>query len=151
MAENTTVLHIKLEDVGQSIENTDKGLKKVRGTYDSLEKQMNKGGSGGKGKGGWKNAMMGGNEYDIARGSAGATGASGRDFANQSRGLDGLVRLYATYAANLFAAGAAFRALSDAADTSNMIQGMNQLGAVTGLALGSIAKNLMNATDARNN
>jgi len=147
MAENTTVLHIKLEDVGQSIENTDKGLKKVRGTYDSLEKQMNKGGSGGKGKGGWKNAMMGGNEYDIARGSAGATGASGRDFANQSRGLDGLVRLYATYAANLFAAGAAFRALSDAADTSNMIQGMNQLGAVTGLALGSIAKNLMNATD----
>ena len=147
MAEDTTVLHIKLQDVGQSIENTDKGLKKVRGTYDSLEKQMNRGPSGGKGKGGWKNAMMGGDEYDIARGSAGATGASGRDFANQSRGLDGLVRLYATYAANLFAAGAAFRALSDAADTSNMIQGMNQLGAVTGLALGSIAKNLMTATD----
>ena len=147
MAEDTTVLHIKLQDVGQSIENTDKGLKKVRGTYDSLEKQMNRGPSGGKGKGGWKNAMMGGDEYDIARGSAGATGASGRDFANQSRGLDGLVRLYATYAANLFAAGAAFRALSDAADTSNMIQGMNQLGAVTGLALGSIAKNLMIATD----
>ena len=147
MAEDTTVLHIKLEDVGQSIENTDKGLKKVRGTYDSLEKQMSKGIAGKGGMSGPKKAAMGANEYDIARGSAGATGASGRDFANQARGLDGLVRLYATYAANLFAAGAAFRALSDAADTSNMVQGMNQLGAASGLALGTIAKKLMEATD----
>jgi lambda family phage tail tape measure protein len=146
MSNDTTVLQVKLEDLG-TIEKSEEKLKKYRGTYDSLEKQMSKGIAGKGGMSGPKKAGMGANEYDIARGSAGATGASGRDFANQARGLDGLVRLYATYAANLFAAGAAFRALSDAADTSNMIQGMNQLGAVTGLALGSIAKNLMNATD----
>ena len=146
MAENTTVLEVKLDDLG-TIEKVDNKLKKARGTYDSLEKQMSKGIAGKGGMSGPKKAGMGANEYDIARGSAGATGASGRDFANQARGLDGLVRLYATYAANLFAAGAAFRALSEAADTSNMVQGMNQLGAASGLALGTIAKKLMEATD----
>ena len=145
MANDTVVLHIRLEDIGASIKSGNKDLKDFRATFDSLQKDMSKAGSNG--GGGWKKAMMGGNEYDVARGSAGATGASGRDFANQARGLDGLVRLYATYAANIFAAGAAFRALSDAADTSNMIKGMNQLGASSGLALGSIAKNLRDATD----
>lgn len=145
MANDTVVLHIRLEDIGASIKSGNKDLKDFRATFDSLQKDISKAGS--KGGGGWKKAMMGSNEYDVARGSAGATGASGRDFANQARGLDGLVRLYATYAANIFAAGAAFRALSDAADTSNMIKGMNQLGASSGLALGSIAKNLRDATD----
>jgi lambda family phage tail tape measure protein len=144
---DTTVLQIKLEDVGASIKGVNKDLKDARSSYTALEKQMSKGAGGSKPKSSYKNAMMGNTEYDIARGSAGATGASGRDFANQARGLDGLVRLYATYAANVFAAGAAFRALSEAADTSNMIQGMNQLGAASGLALGTIAKKLMEATD----
>ena len=143
---DTTVLQVKLDDLG-TIEKIDNKLKKARGTFDSFDKQVSKGLGGGRGTSGWKKATMGSNEYDIARGSAGATGASGRDFANQARGLDGLVRLYATYAANVFAAGAAFRALSEAADTSNMIQGMNQLGAASGQALGTIAQNLRNATD----
>jgi lambda family phage tail tape measure protein len=145
MANNdTAVLYIKLSDLG-TINASHKDLKAFKGTFDSLQKDMNR--PAGKGKGGWKNAMMGGNEYDVARGSAGATGASGRDFANQARGLDGLVRLYATYAANVFAAGAAFRALSNAADTTNMIKGMDQLGAVTGQSLGTIAKRLVEVTD----
>jgi len=146
MSNDTTVLQVKLDDLG-TIEKIDNKLKKARGTFDSFDKQVSKGLGGGKGSSGWKKATMGTTEYDIARGSAGATGASGRDFANQARGLDGLVRLYATYAANVFAAGAAFRALSDAADTSNMVQGMNQLGAASGTALGTIAQNLRNATD----
>jgi lambda family phage tail tape measure protein len=145
MANQRYVLEFSLKDVGSSLKSGKKDADAFRGSLESIQKITSK--PAPKGQGGWKNAMMGSNEYDVARGSAGATGASGRDFANQARGLDGLVRLYATYAANLFAAGAAFRALSDAADTSNMIQGMNQLGAVTGLALGSIAKNLMTATD----
>ena len=145
MANNdTAVLYIKLSDLG-TISASHKDLKAFKGTFDSLQKDMNR--PAGKGKGGWKNAMMGSNEYDVARGSAGATGASGRDFANQARGLDGLVRLYATYAANVFAAGAAFRALSNAADTTNMIKGMDQLGASSGQSLGTIAKRLVQVTD----
>jgi lambda family phage tail tape measure protein len=145
MANQRYVLEFSLEDVGSSLKGRKKDADAYRGSLDSIIKATDR--INNSNKGGYKKAAMGNNEYDIARGSAGATGASGRDFANQARGLDGLVRLYATYAANLFAAGAAFRALSEAADTSNMIQGMNQLGSVSGLALGSIAKNLVAATD----
>ena len=91
--------------------------------------------------------MMSGEEYGRARGSAGATGASARDFANQAQGLGGLVRLYATYAANIFAVSAAFNALSNAMDTTNMVRGLDQLGTASGVALGSLSKRLVSATD----
>lgn len=85
-------------------------------------------------------------EYGRARGSMGSTGAAGRDFANQAQGLGGLVRLYATYAANIFAVSAAFRALSDAMDTTNMVKGLDQLGAASGIAMGSLAKRFTEAS-----
>jgi len=91
--------------------------------------------------------LMSGEDYGRARGSAGATGASARDFANQAQGLGGLVRLYATYAANIFAVSAAFTALSNAMDTANMVRGLDQLGAASGVALGSLSKELVKATD----
>lgn len=87
-----------------------------------------------------------GTEYGRARGSMGATGASGRDFANQAQGLGGLVRLYATYAANVFAVSAAFNALSQAMNTTNMVRGLDQLGAASGVALGSLAKRFEEAS-----
>jgi hypothetical protein len=84
-------------------------------------------------------------DYGVARGTIG-TGAGARDFAKESQGLGGLVRLYATWAANVFAVSAAFNALSSAANTTNMIQGMDQLGASSGVALGSLAKKFADAT-----
>lgn len=85
-------------------------------------------------------------EYGSLRGTAEATGASARDFANQAQGLSGLVRLYAIYAANVYALGAAFTALSNAMDTTNMVRGLNQLGAASGVALGALSKELVKAT-----
>ena len=85
-------------------------------------------------------------EYNRGRGAMGATGASARDFANEAQGLGGLVRLYATYAANVFAVSAAFRALSDAMNTTNMIRGLDQLGAATGVAMGGLAKRFAEAS-----
>lgn len=70
----------------------------------------------------------------------GSTGAGARDFSKESQGLGGLVRLYATLAANTYAAGAAFNFLSDAMNTSNMVKGLDQLGAVSGANLGTLAK-----------
>lgn len=87
-----------------------------------------------------------GASYGLARSTAG-TGAAGRDFAKQAQGLGGLVHVYATFAANLFAVGAAFRALSEAADTSNMVKGLDQLSASSGMALGSVSKQLIAVTD----
>lgn len=91
--------------------------------------------------------MLSGEEYGRGRGSMGATGASARDFANQAQGLGGLVRLYATFAANLFAASAAFTALKNAADTTNLVRGLNTLGAASGQSLGSLSKRLVEVTD----
>jgi hypothetical protein len=85
-------------------------------------------------------------QYGQQRGTAGITGAEARDFARQSEGLGGLVRLYATYAANIYAVSAAFRALSQAMDTTNMVRGLNQIGASSGVALGALSKELANAT-----
>jgi hypothetical protein len=90
---------------------------------------------------------MTGQEYNKARSVTGASGASARDFADQSRGLGGLVRLYATYAANVFAVSAAFTALKSAMDTTNMVAGLDQLGAATGRNLGSLSKRLVELTD----
>jgi hypothetical protein len=85
-------------------------------------------------------------DYNRGRATIG-TGAEARDFAKQSEGLSGLVRLYAIYAANLYAAGAAFTALREAAATETMIKGMDQLGARSGIALGSLAQRFSQATD----
>lgn len=87
-----------------------------------------------------------GQEYGVARSAIG-TGAAGRDFAKQAQGLGGLVHVYATFAANLFAVGAAFTALSNAADTTNMIKGIEQLGVQSGRNLGKLSKDLVSVTD----
>jgi hypothetical protein len=80
---------------------------------------------------------------DYGRGRAAiGTGAAGRDFANQAQGLGGLVRVYATFAANLFAVSAAFNALKNAADTTNLIKGLEQLGTASGVNLPKVAKDL---------
>lgn len=83
------------------------------------------------------------------RGLQGATdaGSAARDFAKQSQGIDGLVRVYATFAANVFAVSAAFRALREAAGTENLVQGLDQIGAASGRNLGSLAKQLVQVTD----
>lgn len=86
-------------------------------------------------------------DYNRQRAVSVGTGASARDFAKQSEGLGGLVRLYATFAANVFAVSAAFNALSTAMDTTNMIRGMDQLGASSGVALGSLSKRLVETTN----
>ena len=90
--------------------------------------------------------MMSGSAYGISRAAGAGTGAAARDFAKESQGLSGLVRLYAVYAANLFAVSAAFRALSSAADTANMTKGLQQLSAQSGVSLANVSKNLVTAT-----
>ena len=88
---------------------------------------------------------MSGQDYGKSQGVTGAGGGA-RDFAKESQGLGGLVRLYATVAANLFAVGAAFNTLREAMNTTNMVEGLNQLGATSGQSLGTLAKNLATAS-----
>ena len=133
----------ELKDATKSVDGVDASGKRLNKTLERTQELM----KGTKGGGGSRAAAaaFGQTEYNTARGTVG-TGASGRDFAKQSRELDGLVRLYAVYAANIFAAGAAFRALSEAMNTTNMIAGLNQLGAASGVAMGGLAKRFSEAS-----
>jgi hypothetical protein len=86
------------------------------------------------------------NSYGVARGAVG-TGAAGRDFAKQSQGLGGLVHVYATFAANIFAVGAAFNALKSAMDFEVMIKGAKLLEASTGAAIRNMADSMKEITE----
>jgi hypothetical protein len=109
----------ELKDSKNSVDAADSSGKRLNKTLERT-KELTQGTKGGSRAAAAAFDQTG---YNTARGTVG-TGAGGRDFAKQSRELDGLVRLYAVYAANIFAAGAAFRALSEAMDTTNMIQGL---------------------------
>lgn len=145
MASNQVNINLNLQDQSNSIKNrTDE----VKNLNKELQKSQNLA-TGTKSGSRAAAASLGAGqniEYGRARGSMGSTGASGRDFANQAQGLGGLVRLYATYAANVFAVSAAFSALSNAMDTSNMVKGLDQLGAASGVAMGALAKQFTEAS-----
>ena len=84
--------------------------------------------------------------YRNARGVAGTGGGDSRDFAKQAQGLGGLVHVYATFAANIFAVGAAFTALSKAQANANMEAASMQLSNTLGLNVKEVAKDVQSLT-----
>ena len=162
--QNTIGIGVDISDNGtakKTIKNVEELHSTIKKTQTTAEKGVNLGGTAGSRKAvaaGYQpasaalaaSAPTGAEEliqFGKMRGRAGATGASARDFANQAQGLGGLVRLYATYAANIFAVGAAFRALSNAMDTTNMVKGLEQLCDAGGTALGSLSKSFLYDTE----
>jgi len=143
MAGNRIDIDLSVQDQSRTLQTRTNDAKKLN---EQLERSQNlmrgtKTGAGAMRRAGldpMTGAEVG--EYNRARGAAGAGGASARDFADQARGLGGLVRLYATYAANIFAVTAAFNALREAMQTDMMIRSLDQLGSATGTAMGGIAK-----------
>ena len=156
MATNEIKVGVNVTDNGstqkviKSVAELNKGLEQAKSTAASLSGSTG-GTSGSKSaakSAAYAAARAENTDYGVSRSlRPGGTGASGRDFAQEAQGLGGLVRLYATYAANIFAAGAACRALSNAMDTTNMVRGLDQLGAASGQALGTLSKRLVTATD----
>lgn len=152
MTQDTTILGVQVSDGGTSKETQKRisELKEVikatsQAARDARKELKAMEGEGGGTAGSRKIANEISN-YSKQRGVAALTGASGRDFANQAQGLDGIVRLYATYAANVFALGAAFRGLGQAIDTQNLVKGLDQLGASVGRNLGGLSKRVEELT-----
>lgn len=78
------------------------------------------------------------------------TANSTKNFANMARGVTGgIVPAYATLAAQIFALGAAFRFLSEAADYRMLKEGQIAFGMATGVAYASLTKRIIEATDAQ--
>jgi hypothetical protein len=149
MAGNTINIDLNVQDQNKSMQSRTNDAKKLN---EQLERANNllrgtKTGSAAMRRAGF-DPMTGAEvgEYNRARGAAGGGGASARDFADQARGLGGLVRLYATYAANIFAVAAAFNALREAMQTEVMIRSLDQLGAASGIAMGGLAKQFAEAS-----
>jgi lambda family phage tail tape measure protein len=146
MSNSKVTVEFNLADKGNSIEKSNNNAKALNKTLEKTQQLATGTRTGGQAVKASYSPTSESMAYGQARGSMGATGASGRDFANQAQGLGGLVRLYATYAANIFAVSAAFNALSEAMNTTNMVQGLNQLGAASGMALGNLAKQFADAS-----
>ena len=88
-----------------------------------------------------------GRDYGTSRAVGGGTGAAGRDFAKESVGLGAVVRLYATFAANIYAVSTAFEALNKASATERMMQASEMLSVTMGANLKGIARNLQEVTE----
>ena len=131
-------ISMMLEDSG-SINKKTGETKALNSELTKTQKLARSAFSGQTPSGGVTSQAMG--DYNRGRSAIG-TGAEARDFANQAQGLGGLVRVYATFAANLFAVGAAFNALKNAADTTNLLRGLEQLGTASGVNLPKVAKDL---------
>lgn len=84
----------------------------------------------------------------LTRGTAGSMSRGDtRDFARQAQGLGGLVHLYATFAANLFAVSAGFTALSKAMDLANMEKASTLLSSSLGVNTKVLATDLQQLTN----
>lgn len=142
MSGNRVEIDIAVLDKGSTTKTRIKEAEKLRQTLSDAQAL----GTGTR-SGNQAARMAGFQEYTTAGGVTGRGGASARDFAAEAQGLGGLVRLYATYAANVFAVTAAFTALREAMNTDIMIKGMEQLGAATGQTLVGMTKSFVSVTD----
>jgi len=81
------------------------------------------------------------------KGAAQASSGGTKNFSKMAQGINGgLVPAYATLAASLFAIGALFRGLEEAANIKNQTKGMEIFGEATGIAMKGIVADLRNAT-----
>jgi hypothetical protein len=80
------------------------------------------------------------------KGVAGNAKNASSQFAKQAQGMGGLVHVYATVAANVWALTAAFQVLKNAADLSIMEKAANDLSISTGVSFTSVAKNMQDLT-----
>ena len=85
--------------------------------------------------------------YRAMQGSAQATSNSTKAFSKQAGVVGGLVPVYATFAANVFAVSAAFGVLKRAAALERLETSLERIGALSGRNLGALAADLKTVAD----
>jgi hypothetical protein len=80
------------------------------------------------------------------KGAAQASANGTKNFSKMAQGMGGLVGVYATIAANVFALSAAFNFLKTGADLKVLEQGQLSYAAKTGIAMKSLSKDIVEAT-----
>ena len=99
-------------------------------------------------KGTLKKSAKGAHSVDRRlKGAARTSSSATKNFSKMSQGISGgLVPAYATLAANIFAIGAAFRFLSEAANYRILVEGQKEFATVTGQSLELLTDRLQTAT-----
>tara|TARA_B100000902_G_scaffold13392_1_gene16273 strand:- start:366 stop:5054 length:4689 start_codon:yes stop_codon:yes gene_type:complete len=139
MAKNTVLIEFQIVQKGKTISVVQKETEKLAKTTD---------------KAAGANKRQSKSQEDVIKGQKGIhqsnlSSAKGFSKMNQmlgSGGSSGLVAAYATLAANVFAASAAFLALRNAAQFEQLQQGIEQLGAQSGRTLSVMAQGLRDVT-----
>jgi len=126
----------KIEAAEIIIRTTDGGSFKVTGKEaEKLTKKMN---------------ALGGASQTTDRRIKGVTQQSSnatKNFSKQAQTMQGgLVAVYATIAAQIFAVSAAFQFLKSSMETRNLIEGQKAFGSATGVAYASMTKSIQQAT-----
>ena len=141
MADYKVLIEFQIVQKGQNISVIQKETDKLRKTQDkTADSQKNLSKQQQIGYGRQKQGLV-------------QTANSTKNFSKLAQTIDGggggtsLVGAYATLAANIFAATAAFGALSRAAEFQQLSQGLDLIGAQSGRSLGVLADNLRAATD----
>ncbi len=140
MADNKVLIEFQIVQKGQNISVIQKETDKLRKTQDkTADSQKNLSKQQQIGYGRQKQGLV-------------QTANSTKNFSKLAQTINGgggtsLVGAYATLAANIFAATAAFNALSRAAEFQQLSQGLDLIGAQSGRSLGLLAQNLREATD----
>jgi len=152
----------KTEKRNVVIEITDKGLKevttgltKLHSLIEKIDKQPITVGVSGNTAKSTKEAAASTKKYSesisaadrAAKGFANTTTNSTKAFAKQSQGLGGLVHIYATVAANIWAMGAAFNSLREAADLKAVIEAQEELATNSGRSLNAVTRALKEGSD----
>lgn len=132
------------EDLNEGLNKVVSTIQKADKAFASLENRKPKVAAAAMERSGPNAAEI--TNYNAQRGAAGAAGGTARDFAAQAQGLGGLVRLYATFAANIFAVTTAYNALQNAFKTEKMIQAAEKFSGTVGTSMRSVAKSLQEAT-----
>lgn len=83
------------------------------------------------------------------KGAAQASANGTKNFSKMAQGMGGLVGVYATIAANVFALSAAFNFLKTGADLKVLEQGQLSYAAKTGIAMQSLTKDIVAATNSQ--
>lgn len=132
----------------QGLVEAERDARQANAQLDRLERRRNAGSSGSTSRAAEAALSTSGQSTGIGRGTAaGNSRGSGRDFARQAQGMGGLVQLYATFAANIFAVTTAFSMLSRSMDFKLMETGAKQLSVTLGVSLNSVARSIQATTD----
>tara|TARA_B100000085_G_scaffold41054_1_gene34242 strand:+ start:1293 stop:5726 length:4434 start_codon:yes stop_codon:yes gene_type:complete len=131
MADNKITIDIEVNGKMQKATLSTKKLRKQLDELEGTQDKVTKGAS---------------NLSRNMQGASKRTSNTTKEFSKLQQGMGGVVGIYATIAAQVFAVSAAFQFLKNASDVTNLIAGQEALGSISGVAYKTLTAGIREAT-----